>query len=329
MLGAARAGCILRRMEPRDEPLPTAPPAAAAEPAPAPTATFAMPRLLPPLGEYLQQTIRLGLASIRPAMPALVIAGCYRFGMGLHSIFSGAPTTPSGYPEAAAQAATLIVAAGAYLPLLVLIHTPFLPLQDALLRSERRSFFDGVKHVLFGLMGLAQAAIILVPVVGMFAVAALVAASMSESVAAMRPLLFLMALLPVGIWVSVSLFFLGFATPALILDGAGPLASIRRSVDLVRRHAGGLLGRLLLSGCALFLAFIFLSLPSSMIAAVSAVAGRQFVGAQIAGLVWTSVISAALVPFSVAAVMTLYRALVPPPAAPAPTAYAPAAPEPA
>jgi len=316
VLGVVGDGCILRRMDEREDPV-VATPVSAATPAAAPATTFAMPRLLPPLGEYLQQTIRLGLASIRPAMPALVIAGCYRFGMGIYSIFSGPPTAPPGYPEAALQAATIIVGAGAYLPLLVLVHTPFLPLQDALLRSERRSFFDGVKHVLervapFGLSGLAQSAIVLVPAIGILTIAALFATSMPESAAPVRALLFLTALLPIGLWVCASLFFLCFATPALILDGAGPLGAIRTSVGLVRRHAGGLLGRLFLSGSAIFLAFIFLSLPSSMIAAVSAVAGRQFVGAQIAGLVWTSVVSAALFPFSVAALMTLYRALVSP-----------------
>jgi hypothetical protein len=289
----------------------------------------APPRLLPPLGDYLRETIRLGVASIRPAMPALVLLACYRFGMGLYAIFTGPPTSPLGYPEEAMKWASLVIAAGAYLPLLVMVFTPFLPLQDALLRAERRSFFDGVKHVLertapLLLSGLAQMAIVMIPSIGLIAVAAGFASALPPGAAAMRPLLVVTALLPVGLWVCLALFFLLFATPALVLDDAGPLDAIRRSVRLVSRHFGGLFGRLVLAGFAMFITVIFLSLPSSMIAAVSAVSGRQYVGAQIASLFWTSMVSAAVFPFSVSSLLVLYRTLTPP-TPPVPEAAAPPA----
>jgi hypothetical protein len=244
-----------------------------------------------------------------------VLLACYRFGMGLYSIFVGPPAVPGGDLDAA-RWASVIVAAGAYLPLLVLVFTPFLPLQDALLQGRRIGFFDGVKHVLervapFAINGLVQLALILGPCLVMFGVAAFLAAGLPAEAAVLRPMLFLSTLLPVGLWAALAFFFLSFATPSLILDDVGPFAAIRESVRLVRRSFGGLLGRWQLVGFALFLALIFASLPSSMIAAVSAVSGTRHVGAQIAGTFWTSLVSAATFPFTVSALLILYRALVP------------------
>ena len=312
---------------PPSETPPSPPPAAdpASEtPPPPPVAPrpFVPPVPLPGLGDYLRDLIRLGVRSIRPAMPALVLLFCYRFGMGLYLLFTGDATSPLGYPDPQARMVTAVVTAAAYLPLLVLVYTPFLPLQDSILRGERRSYFDGAKLVLellpkFALSGLAQGAIIGGPAIAIIIGAAIAVAPLAAAPPEVKMLLVMAAMVPAFIWILAAAFFLSFAVPLLILDGRGPIASLRESFRLVRSRFGGLFGRLLFFGLALFLVLLFVSFPTSMLAAVSAVARQQFLGAQIAGLVWTSAVSAALFPFSVSALLVLYRAMVPAAAAPA------------
>lgn len=283
---------------------------------------FVPPVPLPGLGDYLRELVRLGVQSIRPAIPALVLLFCYRFGMGLYLLFAGDATSPLGYPDPQARVVTAVVTAAAYLPLLVLVYTPFLPLQDSLLRGERRSFFDCAKLVLellpkFALSGLAQGAIVVGPALAIILGAAIAAAPLGAAPQEVKMLLVLAAMVPALLWVCVAAFLLSFAVPLLILDGRGPIESVRESFRLIRSRFGGLFGRLLFFGLALFLVLLFVSFPNSMLAALSAVAGQQFLGAQIAGLVWTSAVSAALFPFSVSALLVLYRAMVPAAAAPA------------
>jgi hypothetical protein len=302
------------------------------EPAPTdaprtPPARFVPPPLLPPLGDYLREIIRLGIESIRPAMPALVLLFCYRFGMGLYLIFANRATSPMGYPDTGLHMAGVLVVAAAYLPLLVLVYTPFLPLQDALLKGERRSFFDCAKEVLellprFSLSGIAQIALVAGPAVFLVIGAAIAAAPFAAAPPEIKALFVLAAMIPAMLWVLFAMFLLSFAAPLLLLDGRGPIESVRESVRLVRAQFGGLFGRLLLFGVLLFVVLIVASFPVSMLAAVSAVAGQQFLGARIAGLVWTAALSAAVFPFTVSALLVLYRAVVAAPAS------APAAPGP-
>jgi hypothetical protein len=99
-------------------------------------APVAPPRpMLPTLGAFLRESLSLGARSIRPALPALVFLGCYRFGMGLYFEVAVRQTTPFGDPDQRAQLLHLMMSLCAYLPLLVLIYLPFLPLQDAIRRG--------------------------------------------------------------------------------------------------------------------------------------------------------------------------------------------------
>jgi hypothetical protein len=298
------------------------------EPAPAASHRFVPPPLLPAPGEYLRSLIRLGLASLRPALPALILLFVYRIGMGLYLIFTGDATSSLGFPDEQARILTAMVTAAAYLPLLVLVYTPFLPLQDGLLAGRRRSFPECVKQVLellppFGASGVVQVLIIMVPACAVIVGAALFATPLTAGSPDARGLLIVAAMLPAFLWVSVALLFLAFAAPLLLLDGRGPLASIRESARLVRANFAGVLGRFFLFGLVFVLAAMFLTFPNSMLAAVSAVARARFLGAEIAGLVWASAIGAFLFPFSVSALLILYRALLPARAAePGPAAIA-------
>ena len=110
------------------------------------SAALPRPAALPPFGDYIRATFALGRRAIRPALPALVFVYFYRLGMGLFMDFSpSALGTRAGAPGSAAG--FLMVAAG-YLPMLVLVYTPFLPFLDSLLRGGTASFVDAVKQVL-------------------------------------------------------------------------------------------------------------------------------------------------------------------------------------
>jgi hypothetical protein len=80
---------------------------------------------------------------------------------------------------------------------------------------------------------------------------------------------------------------------------------------MVRRHFGGLFGRVFAFLALLTIAALFLSLPSAMLRIVTTVARQKIIGVEIARLVWDSAVSTAAFPFSVAALLILYRSLVP------------------
>jgi hypothetical protein len=271
---------------------------------------------LPPIGDFFRQVLTLGRQSIVPALPALVLLYCYRFGMGLYLVFSGDTTSPLGFPDYQARAFPLIVTATAYLPLLVLVYTPFLPLQDAILRGTKRSFMDSTKHVLerlwpYGVSSLIQFAIIVVPATMIVLVTGLATLPFGALPDKTRAALILLAMAPAAVWIVVSLFLMIFATPLLLLDGRGPLASIRESFRLMRRHFSGLLGRFVAFIVVIVIAAVFFSLPSAMLTIVTAVARQKIIGVEIARAVWDSAVSTATFPFSVAGLLILYRALVP------------------
>src|SRR6202008_172846 len=141
-------------------------PALASVPQPAPHAATHPP--LPPVGSFLTDVFSLGFRSIIPALPALTLLCFYRFGMGLYLAFAANQESALGLPDQRAAAAHLILTVSAYLPLLVLVYTPFLPLQDALIRGGRKSFLDSIRHVLermvpFSLSSLAQIVILAAP----------------------------------------------------------------------------------------------------------------------------------------------------------------------
>lgn len=308
----------LSPVPPTDAPLPPMPPLAAS--------AFAPP--LPPVGEFLKGVLSLGRQSILPALPVLVLIYCYRFGMGLYFVFAGAATSPLGFPDNQARVFMWTVTAAAFLPLLVLVYTPFLPFQDALLHGGKRSFVDCVKQVLellwpYGVSSVYQILIVAAAPTAILVAAALVTAQLPALPDPMRMGLIVLALVPAVLWMAVSGFLLSFATPLVILDGRGPAASIRESLRLVRRHFSGLFGRLFLFVALLVLASFFLSIPTGILSAVTAVARQRIIGVEIARLIWDSAVGTILFPFSVAAPLILYRSLVPAPAGAATAAAGP------
>jgi hypothetical protein len=302
---------------------------AAAPPQAAPSLFPSAAPALPATGAYLQEAFRLGVRSLMPALPALVLLYFYRFGMGLYLVFSGTTTSPLGFPDYQAQAVTMIVTMAAYLPLLVLVFTPFLPLQDGILHGRPRSFFDCVKYVLEILSPYAVSAVLQFLIIALPAMAIVIGISLATipfgaMTIQLRTAFILLGMFPAVCWIGFSMFFLSFATPLLVLDHRGPVASLGESARLVRRHFGGLSVRLSAFTILLVLAMIFLSLPSAMLTVASAASGSKVIAIDVARLVWESGVSALLFPFWVAGLLVLYRAVVPAAAAAEPIPATPA-----
>jgi hypothetical protein len=285
---------------------------------PNPAAHAAIHRPLPPVGTFLRDVLSLGVRSIVPALSAIVLLCFYRFGMGLYLEFAVKQTSPLGFPDERAQAAYWILTASAYLPLLALIYTPFLPLQDAILRGERKSFLDSVRHVLecmvpFTLSSILQVIILATPVFVMFVLAGLTLSSVPEAPKEVITGTVLLLLIPACIWVAIAALFMLFATPALVLDKLGPIRSIHFSVREVARRLWAVIGHLIAGFAMLIFGIILASFPAYMIAMTAAVAGSDLPALKIARVLWTSAVTALAFPFSVAVLMTLYRAVAPAP----------------
>jgi len=279
---------------------------------------------LPAYGDYLRAILALGRRAIRPALPAIIFVYFYRLGMGLYTELSpeGTGLREGGLPSVAAF---LTLAAG-YLPMLVLVYTPFLPFLDRLAGEGTARFIDAVREVLevawkYLVSLLAQFAIVLLPMGLLIGIAVGLVAGISggwmehlrtgEDLSnALRGTILLVFLVPAMLWVVYSGLHLLFATPALVLSRRGPFASIGVSWGLVSGHFWGILGRLLTYALVLLLASVALSLPSTFITMALKVSGNTNPMLKIPALVWVSGVDAFLFPFGVAALLLLYRALV-------------------
>jgi len=284
---------------------------------------------LPPIGVYLRAVIALGIGSIRRAAPAIALLYFYRLGMGLYMAFSSEEGSPFGLADPRAQAASYLMQAAAYLPLLVLIYTPFLPLQDSILRGQRRGFGESVQHVLarvwpFAVSAIAQVVIVAAPPALLFGGMAVMVQAMPPRPEGLNQLLAIATLIPCALWVGVSVLFLLFATPAVVLDDRGPFRSLGESAGRVGRDLGGILGRLIVTGFLILLFAFAVSLPEAFLQTVANAAGYDHPAYRIARAVWASAVSAILFPFTVAALMVLYRSLVPATGAGAPGEGGPA-----
>src|SRR5262249_45019059 len=155
--------------------------------------------------------------------------------------------------------------------------TPFLPLQDGLLRGIKRSFWDSIKQVLelvwpYGLSSGLQGLIIGGPPCFLLVIVALAMAPLGNAMPdGVRARIVLLALAPCFTVILFSVFFLAFPPPPLVLAGRGRGASTRESASLIRKHFGGLLGRVVLFVLLMTMAALFASLPSGMLTMVSAV----------------------------------------------------------
>jgi len=278
-------------------------------------------RPLPPVSEYLRSVFALGRRSFGAALPALILLYCYHLLMNLFLALSSNASNTIAYGHGYDQEALLAsigIRAAFYLPLLVLIYTPFLPLQDAILKGAPRSFATCARIVLerffpFLISGFAQILLVVGPpallfggmmiLIGMFP-----ASARPESI---LQALAIVTLFPCVLYAVIVALFIMFATPALVLERRGPLASIRQSFGLVSRHFGGILRRLVALGFLLIVVGIFLSLPYSIVAGIVMATGSENPGFAIARGIWDAAISTLLFPFSVASLMVLYRAVSP------------------
>ncbi|MGE5175163.1 MAG: hypothetical protein ACM3JJ_02205 [Hyphomicrobiales bacterium] len=289
--------------------------------------------LLPPVSGFLRESFSLGNRSIRRALPALVFLCFYYFGTGLYLEFAVKATGPLGEPDARAQIVHLMMSLVAYLPLLVLIQLPFLPLQDTLRRGERIGFLDAIRRVLerfpaLAGAGIVQSLVVFVPallilLIGAAFVAGAGTVSQEAAMAAVLLLLF-----PVVAWCALASAYFSFVGPIVILDAGGPLDSIRRSLSLVWGHFWGLAGRVFLFTVLVILGFMVVTFPATMLQVGAAVSGAEPPAVKASRVLWTSVATALILPYWVAALVVLYRSLVPGAEETAPGEAAPPAPGP-
>ena len=291
-----------------------------------PAAILPRAALLPPFGEYIRAVWALGLRALRPGLPALVFVYFYRLGMGLYMAYS-APSSDTRPAMPGGPTAFLMMVAG-YLPMLVLVYTPFLPFLDSLLRGSPASFVEAVKQVLevawqFLVSLIAQMVIVLAPV--MILVVAAAALSMGvpgagllqrlqsglDVATMLRLWIAALCLIPAFAWIVFAGFHLLFATPGVVLGRLGPLASIGHSWQIVGHYFWRLLGRLLGYALLVMLVSIVASMPAVFLTAAATASGTANPVLKIPGVIWSSAIDALLFPFGVAALLLLYRAIVP------------------
>ncbi|HYJ34195.1 MAG TPA: hypothetical protein VE326_13370 [Candidatus Binatia bacterium] len=271
---------------------------------------------LPPMGAYLRSLFALGRRSIPPALPALVFLWFYHFGTALYLELAGGGTSPLGYRDNDALMIHALMKVSAYLPLLALVYTPFLPLQDALLHGERRSFVSAIRHVLermvpFVLSVILQILVVAGPIVLIAGILVAAIAPFPDLPKEIVAVIAVAAVIPLLIWLMLSGFFLIFAIPGVVLSGLGATRSVSASARLVGSHFGGLLVRLIVFFVILFLIVLVATIPAMLLGTIAAWATHADRVFRILSILWTSLVSALTFPFWVAAVLVLYRALVP------------------
>ena len=269
---------------------------------------------LPGVGDYLRSVLDLGRRSLRPALPALAFLYFYRVGMGVYMALSNYDYS-SGPDAMAAVLPALVVLVG-FLPMLLLVYTPFLPLQDDLLQGRPTSFLPAIRRALecawpFTLSGIAQVTIYFVPFAALCVAAGLLLPGSGGDADSARLLILSLAVVAGFIWAMIAGFVLMFATPAVVLDAEGPVQSIRTSVKLVTGNLGPVLGRLFAFMVLDVVLYIAATLPAQILNAVARASGDTSSPLKVAAVIWTSGIDTLFFPFWVAALMVLYRSLVP------------------
>lgn len=279
-------------------------------PAAAPT------RPLPPTGDYLRAVFELGRRSIPAALPALVFLWFYRFGTGLYLEMAAQGTSPLGFRDDRAYLTQVLMSISAYLPLLALVYTPFLPLQDSLLRGERRSFVSSIRHVLERMASfigsiILQGAILFGPAVIVGAILLALIAPLRGLPREILPVVLVTVFIPMFLWLLLAGYFLLFAIPGVVLSDLGPRRSIAASVRLVATHFWGLLARFLAFFVIVWVVVAAASLPALVLGVGTAAVSRAGPAFRIGILLWSGLLAALTFPFWVASLLVLYRALVP------------------
>jgi hypothetical protein len=273
-------------------------------------------RSLPPVGEYLRRLIELGKQSIPVAIPALLFLWFYHFGTDLYLEIAGRATSPLGYPDTQARLYHALMKISAYLPLLVLVYTPFLPLQDSLLRGQPPSFLASIRQVLdrlvsFILSAILQTLIIFVPIAIVIGIVVLAVAPFPALPPEAGVLIALTVALPCLLWIFLSATFLVFAIPAVVLDGHGPMRSIALSFRMVASHFWSVNGRFFVFFLLLLVFVLIACIPAMLLNAGGALLAQAGIAFRIGAIFWTSLVTALTFPFWVAALMLQYRALAP------------------
>jgi hypothetical protein len=271
---------------------------------------------LPGIANYLAAVANLGRRSFKPALPALAFLYFYRLGMGAYVALSDY-SYPLGRDAIGAVVPQMMVIAS-FVPLLLLVYTPFLPLQDGLLRGHEMNFLAAIRRVLetawnFMLSGIAQMLVFFVPFVVILVIAGLMlpdAGGEAESGGA-RLIVMSFAILAGILWWLLAGLLMIFATPAVVLDGEGPVQSLRTSFRLVTRNLGDVLLRLLAFAFLAFVIYFVATMPATILTNVERASGVTSVPIKIAAVIWTSAVDTFFFPFWVAALMVLYRALIP------------------
>ncbi|HXL15543.1 MAG TPA: hypothetical protein VN972_05625 [Methylomirabilota bacterium] len=269
---------------------------------------------LPGVADYLRQVAELGRRSLRPALPALAFLYFYRVGVGAYMALSdySYPLGKDAMTDIVPQMAVIAT----FVPLLLLVYTPFLPLQDGVLQGRPMSFAAAIRRVLetawnFTLSGIAQAIVFFIPFLAVCFIAGLALPESGGEADPSRTVVFLLALLIAFAWGMVAGTLLMFATPALVLDDEGPIQSIRTSVRLVLSNLGGVVGRLFAFAFLAIVFYVAANMPSWILGAAERASGVASAPLKIAGVVWTSGVVTIAFPFWVAALMVLYRSLMP------------------
>ncbi len=269
---------------------------------------------LPRVADYLRAVVDLGRRSLRPALPALAFLYFYRVGMGAYMALSN--YSYSLGPDAMAAVLPVLVVMVGFLPMLLLVYTPFLPLQDGILQGAPISFLPAIRRVLemswtFTLSGIAQLVVFFVPFLfAGIALGLLLPDSASEADPSRLGILALVLIAGFA-WMLIAGFLLMFATPAVVLDAEGPVQSIRTSMRLVVGNLGAVLGRLFAFAFLATVLYLVATMPAQILNAVERASGTTSAPLKIAGVIWTSAIDTLSFPFWVAALLVLYRSLVP------------------
>ena len=261
---------------------------------------------LPGVPAYLRSVYELGRRSFRPALPTLAFLFLCRLGMDAYGVVTN-------YSYAMGKGALGVKAAINATPLLFLflIYIPFLPLQESLLRGHPIHFLVAIRRVLrvsvnSMLSGIAQVLILLGPLSPIFFPRLVPGPWWTYAWTFLAPLFWAFFA-----WMLVASFFMIFAMPAVVLDGEGPLHSLRTSCRLVWRNLGSALGRLLTLAFLAAVAYKVATIPSSILGAAGRTSGVSAAPIKLAAVIWTSAADTLFFPFWVAGVVVLYRSLRP------------------
>ena len=271
---------------------------------------------LPAVGAFLSAVWDLGLKSFRAALPALAFEYFFYLGAKLYLEFT---MEPGGIrdPQFLTEMVMLTVAS---IPLLFVVYAPVLLVEDAVHRGSELSYWSATIQVLRRVVPLAalivfQGLILFGPPLLLLGGVGLMVRSFPSIPGAelgryVQAATFI-ALVPCAVYFLVIGFLQFFAQPALIMDSKGPIAAIRSSFSLVASHFGGLLGRLFVFLVVYVVASVALSLPIAFLGVMTALSGAAHPVVKVASVIWESAVSAAMVPFQLAAVLILYRSVRP------------------